>query len=162
MTHSNGIPFNLNGFRELSEKGVRDVSLSEANLTSIFEPNESTASALSEVQHGDETNLTVEDYVQRFPIVSDGIWFTVERPTTNEFQEHDKEMEMLKAEYIKNHPEPEFDPYAKCINSEHDKWAREMQKYMDAQETIYRESHPEYAKQAQAYEEQKRRASLFE
>lgn len=160
MTHSNGIPNNINKFIELREKGGIELPLTEENLASIFEADNSTFVDVAKIEYNDENNLTVEDYEKMFPIVNKGIICTVERPTTKEFQDHDKVMEMLKAEYLRNHPEPKnSNPYAMNIlgGSEHDKWEKEMEEYMDAQETIYRESHPEYAKQAQAYDNQKRR-----
>lgn len=111
-----------------------------------------------------ETDLTVEDYEKMFPIVNKGIICTVERPTTIEFQEHDKAMDKMEEEYLKNHPEPEnssSNPLNIFGNPEHAKWAKEKQEYMDAQETIYRESHPEYNKQAQAYDNQMKKAMVM-
>ncbi len=110
-----------------------------------------------------ETNKTVKDYEKMFPIVSNGIVCTVERPTTSEFQEHDKQMNKVRADYIKNHPEPQENNSLMSImgNSEHLKWEKELNEYMDACEKVYRESHPEYSKQAQAYENKLKQAGLM-
>ena len=94
-------------------------------------------------------------------IKNDGLNYYAERPHTPEFIAHDEYMNNKIAEWIKNNPEPKFNPYAFCINSEYFEWTQEMQKYMNILETTYREENPEYKAQALDYEDAQKQANLM-
>ena len=95
------------------------------------------------------------------PIKSDGLIYYAEEPDTPEFNARNEYMEAKKAEWIKNHPEPEFNPYACCLNNPHFQWEQELQEYLDNLEATYREENPEYKAQALDYEDAKKRASIM-
>lgn len=80
----------------------------------------------------------------------------VEHPETDEFKAHDEYMDEVMAKYYEENPKPEstFSPTFIGISQDNGvlKWQEEANKYREAQETIYRKEHPEYANQGEAWD----------
>lgn len=88
-----------------------------------------------------------------------------EKPNTPEFSEAGDYMNQKMAEYDAKNPEPEIKQsdlasasfgFPPSIQA-HNKWAKSREEYIKALETTYRQDHPEYAKQAENYEEEKKK-----